>query len=109
MAIITTDVIPKLFLKDKIVGTLKNKKLDDLEDYPKVLPTVEPIDPTPSMIMDVIEALRHGTELREIQLTVVQGKRILSMDQIKAIKRERLARIAELLAPEPEPEPHRRS
>ena len=75
-------------LKDKVKDTLKNKKIKDLEDLPKADVETAPIDPTPAMIIEVVEALRAGTDLRTIQLEITVGKRILSMEQIKIIKSE---------------------
>jgi len=85
-------------------AALDGKKLDDLTDIEKAPSTKAPVDPTPAMIMEVIELLREGKAYRAIQLEVTHQNRILSMAQLRAINAARKEKIAELFAKENESE-----
>jgi hypothetical protein len=83
-----------------LTAALNGAKLEDLTDRRPEPPEVIPVDPTPAMILQVIDKLRDGVVFREIQQTVLHQNRVLTIDQIKEINRARLAKIASLQADE---------
>ena len=98
--------------KEKIENALKNKTLEELESLPEAAirnrPSNKVVNLTPPIINQVLDLLRAGTSLRDIQRTPFENgpqgqKWKLSKAQILEIENARRAKYAELLSELNEP------